>query len=376
MPDSFTSQSITRVKSAYMPQLDSLRAIAVFLVLTEHWIVEGHWFKVLPYGVIGVTIFFVLSGFLITGILLKSRIVDEEKNESRFYSIKQFYIRRFLRIFPIYYLTVFILYIINARFIRERILWYLSYTINIYYFETRNWIGTTGHFWTLCVEEQFYVIWPLIILFIPRKYLLKTIFAVVLLGPFFRAGMSAFFDPTEFGANFINKLAPSCMDALGLGALLAYLRINQNEMFSLKNLWPKIFLIANIVILIILLFFYKPILKVFPSNFVQLILRQFFIVFTISVISFFIVSKVSIGFTGFLKIIFENRLLIYLGKISYGLYLYHNFIPDMYTYFMPPIQSFYLRFSVYTSILIIIASISWFVIEKPINNLKKYFAYT
>lgn len=376
MSESLSTRSVSSLSnSGYMPQLDSLRAIAVFLVLLEHWIIEGHWFKVLPFGVIGVTLFFVLSGFLITQILLKSRDVAEEKNENRFHSVKQFYIRRFLRIFPIYYITLIILYIVNARFVRERILWYVFYALNIYYFETRNWVGPTGHFWTLCVEEQFYVIWPFVILFTPRKYLFKAIIAVILLGPFFRAGLSAFYDPTAFGTNFINKLTPSCMDSLGLGALLAYLRVNHNEMFTLKNFWSAAFLICNILSLVIVLFFYPLVSKLIPGIYVELIIRQFFVIFNISVISFYLISKVSIGFTGLLKIIFENNLLMYLGKISYGLYLFHNFIPDIYIYFMPPIQNFYLRFAVYNVLLVFIASASWLLIERPINNLKRYFAY-
>lgn len=376
MSESLSKRSVsTLTNTGYMPQLDSLRAIAVFLVLLEHWIIEGHWFKVLPFGVIGVTLFFVLSGFLITQILLKSRDIAEEKNESRFHSVKQFYIRRFLRIFPIYYITLIILYIVNARFIRERILWYVFYALNIYYFETRNWVGPTGHFWTLCVEEQFYVIWPFVILFTPRKYLLRVIIAVIFLGPFFRAGLSAFYDPTAFGTNFINKLTPSCMDSLGLGALLAYLRTNHNEMFTLKNFWSAAFLLCNIISLVIILFFYPLVSKLIPGIYVELIIRQFFVIFNISVISFYLISKVSIGFTGYLKILFENNLLMYLGKISYGLYLFHNFIPDIYIYFLPPIQNFYFRFAVYNALLVFIASASWLLIERPINNLKRYFAY-
>jgi len=118
---------------SYMPQLDSLRAFAVFFVLIEHWIINETHYTTIPFGMIGVTTFFVLSGFLITEILLRSRNIAEENNLGLLHSLKQFYIRRTLRIFPIYYITIFILFVFNIQSIREIFIWFFT-IIPIYIF--------------------------------------------------------------------------------------------------------------------------------------------------------------------------------------------------------------------------------------------------
>src|ERR1700733_11280286 len=97
----------------YIKQLDSLRAIAVILVIVSHWMSGDSIIGRFPTGSIGVDIFFVLSGFLISKILFDNRNKSEELNISKSATIKNFYIRRALRIFPIYYLTIFILLFIH-----------------------------------------------------------------------------------------------------------------------------------------------------------------------------------------------------------------------------------------------------------------------
>src|SRR5689334_1825326 len=87
----------------YKPQLDALRAFAVFAVLVHHYLPEG---RVISWGTLGVRLFFVLSGFLITRILLQCRDIKEATHQSTTHILRQFYIRRFLRIFPIYYFVV------------------------------------------------------------------------------------------------------------------------------------------------------------------------------------------------------------------------------------------------------------------------------
>lgn len=348
-----------------MPQLDTLRTFAVILVLFEHWLPEGHWFKILPFGTIGVTLFFVLSGFLITEILLRSRNIAEDNEQKKFHQLKQFYARRTLRIFPIYYITLFVSFILNIQNIRDKFLWFLFYASNIYFFKTQSWNGQLSHLWTLAVEEQFYILWPFVILFVPKKYLFKSIIAFTFIGPLFRGIMFFFSDGTETASYFIQILTPACIDCFGLGAILAYYRINAGNDFSLNSRPAFLFLAGNILSMAILL--------LFEENIISTALFKF----NISVIALFIISKTSIGFTGVMKIIFENKILMYLGKISYGLYLFHNFIPMIYlnsglVYFKNGLLNFIIQFIM----LVAIASISWFLIEKPINGLKKYFSYS
>lgn len=347
-----------------MPQLDSLRVFAVFFVLIEHWFYQFEWLKIIPFGMIGVTLFFVLSGFLITQILISSRFNIEAKGGTKIHALKQFYIRRTLRIFPIYYLTLFILYILNFQDIREKFLWFLFYASNIYFYKINDWAGNLSHLWTLAVEEQFYIIWPFIILFIPKKYLLKSIIGIIIFGPVFRTYLFIVSGGSDWSSTFIHILTPSCMDCFGLGALLAYYKVFGNWENILSPKRSMIFLIINIASVVILSFFDENVISVFLFR------------FNISVICMFIIYKAITGFRGVTGKILENPVIMFLGKISYGLYLYFNFIPMIFTSLgLPPLQNIYVNFILQSIILIIISTLSWYLIEKPINSLKKYFSY-
>lgn len=353
----------TSTVSGYMPQLDSLRTIAVFLVLLGHWLPHEPEYQILPYGMIGVTLFFVLSGFLITQILFKSRDLSESTGNSKFYYLKQFYARRTLRIFPIYYITIIILFIFNVQEIRQCFLWFLFYASNFYFYIIGSWQGSLSHLWTLAVEEQFYIFWPFIIFFVPRKYMFKTIIAIIIVGPVTRSILLMINMGTP-RVDFSNLLTPTCMDSFGLGATLAFFRCYKDNAIKFKTEGTNAFIIVYAAV-ITLLFIFKPNL-----------LNISFLRFNTALLSFFLISKASIGFTGIMKIILENKVLVYLGRISYGLYLFHPYITVMYKNLkFPVIDNLLLRFTVQTIALVIIASISWYLIEKPINNLKKYFKY-
>jgi len=350
--------------TGYFPQLDALRAIAVFFVMIEHWVPGTYWFKIFPYGMAGVTLFFVLSGFLITRILLRSRIKSESLNQSKFHSLKQFYIRRTLRIFPIYYITIFILLIFNTNNIRQIFTWFLTYTSNIYFYLIQNWAGSLSHLWTLAVEEQFYIIWPFIMLFVPKRFLFKTIVIIISTGPVFRTVIFLFSNGSPAASDFIHILTPSCMDSFGMGALLAYALIYNLKIIDFLKSKLSLISIGCIIVIIVLLFTEENILSV-------LLFR-----FCVSVISLFIISKALTGFKGTLRYVFDNKALIYFGKISYGLYLYHKFIPSLLSIFELPVpENMFLKFISYSLMLIAIASVSWYLIEKPVNGLKKHFSY-
>ncbi len=365
MPDKNTLENLNAgdVRN-YMPQLDSLRTFAVFFVLLEHWLHQASWTKVFPLGMTGVTLFFVLSGFLITQILLRSRTTAENKSVNKFHSLRQFYIRRTLRIFPVYYLTIFVLYFFNVESIRDKFLWFLFYASNIYFYEINNWAGSLSHLWTLAVEEQFYIIWPFIILFIPKKHLLKSIVAITILGPVFRTVLYMLSDRTEWTSMFIHILTPSCMDCFGLGALIAYWSISDEKSPLRKPAIVYAFLIANIVVILVLYLFSENAISVFLFR------------FCISAICMLIIFKASKGFKGIAGSILENPVLIFLGKISYGLYLYHNFIPLVYSSLgLPPIQNMYTNFVAQFVMLVMLCTLSWYLIENPINKLKRKFSY-
>ena len=136
--------------SGYMVQLDGLRAIAVSFVLLHHFYSPLHDYLGGALGTYGIKLFFVLSGFLITGILLDARSLIERHEISKGFAFRQFYIRRTLRIFPAYYLILFISLVAGNPDVRSDIWWYATYTTNILV-ASRGWFGeATAHLWRHC----------------------------------------------------------------------------------------------------------------------------------------------------------------------------------------------------------------------------------
>ena len=354
---------ISNISQKYYPQLDGLRAFAIFLVLLQHWLPETHvLLKWIPDpGAMGVTLFFVLSGYLIGSILLKEKYLLEENktNQTKSSILYKFYARRTLRIFPIYYLFIFLLLIINyPPFIKELLPWLLTYTPNIY-------IALYGfvklfpltHFWTLGVEEQFYLIMPLIFLSVPTKYLPHTILIFISTGIIFKAIFLALVPGHQFSTITIAQF-----DSFGIGILLGYCRIN-NISIPYENTL-LILSLATVILLNISDYPFKG--KKFLYNVIP----------SVQICSVIIINRACNGFTKFGKLLLENNIITYIGRISYGMYVYHNIFPQLNSYFYDtsklPAE---LLFILYLVELLIIASLSYYIIEKPLLSLKKYISY-
>jgi peptidoglycan/LPS O-acetylase OafA/YrhL len=183
-----------------------------------------------------VQLFFVLSGFLITGILLES------KERPHYY--RNFYMRRTLRIFPLYYASlVLVFFLILAehgpyRFYLRRLPWLVTYTPNLMIAYTNNWSfvfpPSLGHFWSLAVEEQFYLFWPAIVASTSRR-VLKWLCIFLIPGSLILRGLILVMYKNELAAEV---LLPCEMDALALGSLLAIVSSEPTR----KEKWLPIFL--------------------------------------------------------------------------------------------------------------------------------------
>ncbi|HTB32844.1 MAG TPA: acyltransferase, partial [Bacteroidia bacterium] len=204
-------------RSKHFNQLDGLRCIAVAIVLISHWL-RYKAVDLVPLGSMGVNLFFVLSGFLITRILLISK--EENGGKAIWPPIKHFYLRRTLRIFPIYYLTIIFLALINFPSTRENIAWLLTYTFNIKISllsaSVNNSVGFLFHLWSLSVEEQFYIFFPLLLFLIPKSKIKSFIYSVILFGVASRLILYVLAAPKDS----LYGLMPCCLDAFGIGALL------------------------------------------------------------------------------------------------------------------------------------------------------------
>lgn len=357
------------LKPQYFKQLDGLRFVAVLAIMAVHWLKISYIFN---YSVIAsnisVDLYFVLSGFLITRILLQHKIKIEARDTSRWQTIKNFYARRSLRIFPIYYLLIFICIILNIAPAREIYPWLLSYTTNFLRLQMTD-LGPFGHLWTLAIEEQFYLIFPFFILWLPQKFLKKFLLGGVILAIVSRI-ISVYVFETPI-AVYVFPLC--CADALCIGGLLAYMLIYEN---SLNGLFQKKYLLW--MSLLVFIFCAYRFINISQTD------AFAFILFRLS-ISVFCAWLIGIGinnqYTGFTKIFLEHGVIMYLGKICYGIYLYHFLAPYVanYIYKVFPVDDPFPRFIVlekalvYFVLTICMASLSWQWIEQPINNLKRKF---
>lgn len=158
----------------HLPSLDGLRGFSILIVIFGHLISGTHYFGYIN-GLVGVDIFFVISGFLITTLLLK------EKSKTGTISLKGFYTRRVLRIFPVAYLYLLVLVFLNAVFLLhitpESFFTALLYIKNFAGPNASDW--QTGHFWTLGLEEQFYLLFPVILVFNFRLFVRIVVFLIL-----------------------------------------------------------------------------------------------------------------------------------------------------------------------------------------------------
>lgn len=198
---------------ARYPQLDGLRAVAVLLVLWSH--AGPRWFAGLGEwgfgGLHGVWLFYVLSGFLITGILLRLR------EAPRWKALQAFYLRRALRIVPPFYalLGLFVLF----RFPVAHLWLHAAYLTN--WLQLAGGVPPSiGHFWTLAVEEQFYLVWPWLVLTLDRRHLPALFVGAIVVALAVRVA-------APFGAFASLQPTPANFDSFGLGALLAWHRAAQ-----------------------------------------------------------------------------------------------------------------------------------------------------
>ncbi|MFN7977685.1 MAG: acyltransferase family protein [Vicinamibacterales bacterium] len=159
----------------YAPQLDGLRAVAVAAVAYSHWLPS--WQFGVPFGA-GVHLFFVLSGFLITRILIGLR-----EAPSRPAAIGRFFARRALRLFPAFYTVLACAWIADVPLARATWTWHASYLSNVYIAGLAAWQGHFSHFWSLAVEEQFYLLWPWIVVWMPTRALAPALVITTLAGP-------------------------------------------------------------------------------------------------------------------------------------------------------------------------------------------------
>ena len=319
----------------------------------------------------GVRLFFVLSGLLITGILLRSRDAADHAHAKRLSHLLRFYARYCLRIFPLYYFVIAVGVALNMEAAREYIFWLLTYTLNIKMAHQGWYIANFAHFWTLAVEEQFYLAWPWIVFFLPRKWLVGAAIVMLSAGPLYRLYHVigwAYFNSEATGLRTYMSTF-TCLDSLGMGALLAVLTHDAHCPRKLCRRFAVTFLPIGVSTYI----GFAVIERVNGHGELGMVFSNV----SLSMIYLWLVYAAAVGFGGILGRFLQLKPLTYIGKISYGIYVYHPFVPGMMLLVFerlgwPYPTSPWIGFAMLAFVTLIVSSISWYLFESPINNLKRY----
>ncbi len=337
-----------------MYQLDTLRAFALGSVMLEHY--GGAWLNrhvPIGAGTLGVGCFFTLSGFLITGILLQSF----DAAERRSIAFSSFYLRRFLRLMPAFYAVILALVLLGIEPVASTWPWHAAYLTNI-------WVAL-GHpsnvFWSLAVEEQFYLLWPLAIVLTPRRWLPAVTVALMVLAFIFKVMVYR----SGFSLTEARGLLPNNFELLAVGCLLAMAcyregRSNCFEWYSGRV--ATIFTVVAWSCIAIavgswMLYGDGSILRYFTNN---LLCGVFFA---------WLVLNAAIGFSGWTGAIFNLKPLQYVGQISYGLYLVHNWMPKIVEKYAGDLPRLELGIIVIAATFAV-CILSWHFLEKPILGLR------
>jgi peptidoglycan/LPS O-acetylase OafA/YrhL len=359
--------------------LDGLRAIAFLLVFFFHigW---------LHFGWIGVQLFFVLSGFLITGILQDMKTTLAAKA----YFIK-FYGRRFLRIFPLYYFYLFAIWLIVSWMVadgykmkymamfRDQFPFALTYIYDFYmasdlFVSTSNFLT---HFWSLAVEEQFYIFWPLLVFLTPRIKTKQVFIFVVGLSILFRFAILFGLD-TPILASFrsnapqvIYALPFSHMEAFALGALLTVIELPKPRLqfYALLIGLPIVGILTDLLVT----GKWGSLSNLGFPLFMPTALKP---VWGYSAVNYFCAILIyGVARKEWFVRFLDSRPMIFLGKISYGLYIYHFSIIWFVTvpFGRPAMSLSPLTTFLAFTLTVIVASLSYYLIEKPLIDLKDRF---
>lgn len=346
--------------------LASLRAIAALVVVLGH--IElikktneiSNIYGKLPDGHLGVILFFVLSGFLITFLLV------QEKQKNNNISFKKFYLRRILRIWPLYYLIIFLSFVIfqDENYSLKSAILCLTVFPNIAHSLKIGW-ASSPQLWSIGVEEQFYLFWPLLISVLPSRkiimYLLLFFVGYTLLPHvigFINTRTINNVDLFNFNQSFFGSTKFNCMS---FGGVLGY-------MYATKHSFLKIL--------------YKPIIA-YPAVILPFLLWLFqinFGFFNDEVYSIlFGLLILNLATNDNLKISMDNSILKFLGDISYGIYMYHWIVILLIIKLLSSLEIHNLvgyNILLYTLVLIITILISWIsfnTFEKYFLNIKKRF---
>lgn len=362
-PIPITPATPASVSSARRGQIDALRAIAVAWVLIDHYSPAGHG----PVGWLSVSLFLMISGYLITQILLRGRDAAEASGKTRRRLIGHFYARRMLRIAPAYALAVLATFAVHAPEFEGTLAWHLTFQSSVLYALTNEWgpPWQLAHIWTLSVQEQFYLLWPLVMVTTPRRYLPLAVLAFGLLGPLYRGLIWTSGHGEEVVAF---TLLPASMTAICLGASAAML-----ERRGLEPSWfagPRPWWLLAALAVFVSLGVADP-----PGGGWRYLVLDFVWLVPLAAL----LMSASLGMQGPVGWLLEQGWLQYLGRISLGIYLYQFLGFELAAWLLQQGGLFYGKGPMLTVLSLLVtvtmAHLSWTLMERRMNGLKRHFPY-
>ncbi|MBK8673879.1 MAG: acyltransferase [Bacteroidetes bacterium] len=348
-------------KLKYIPAFDGIRGLFCLIIISHH--LPVHYSRVpFAFGWEILQLFFVMSGYLITSILLKDKNYPFKEFASRFY------MKRFYRIFPLYFFFIFLCIFVgyftsSSKFWQDLRMWedlqinwgYLvTYTFNLkewFNFKADQMYSISplfAHLWSLSLEEQFYIFYPLIVFFLSEKSLKITLVSIVILSPFIRLAGFLYmdanipetypqivgFEKNDLIAWILHRNTIFQLDALSLGGCLALFN------FDWIKKPVRLFWIIFVVFLVVVLGnAWLDVQNGASSSFRNALMehtllgRNYQCFYLYTLVNFLMAALILVTFKQDNPFkIFENKTLIKLGQISYGLYVYHFLVLAIYMY--------------------------------------------
>lgn len=371
----------TNHQEVHFQNLDILRFIAAFMIIIYHTFiifagnfgypgfmtnnttgelsVFGKYFEIFIKNMsTGVDVFFLISGFLITYILLKEREVYGKLN------IKNFLVRRGLRVWPLYFFLIalapLLSYWIDVP--KPHYLSNIFFYHNFYLIDTQAWMFPFAHFWSICIEEHFYIVWPFIIAFVPKKYLLNVFLLVLFSSVFYRAYLVLSGGEVWYNC-YLNTL--SRIDVITIGAIGAYFHIKKPIVLHIS---PVLRIISYISLIALFTFD----VYVEWGGFFNAVFKKYIYIglICIAVSNYLFNPDAKLSFK-------KKNVFHYFGRISYGIYMYGNIMLLIIVRKIAVpynLNNFYLFILIAFSLSIIIPAISYELFEKHFLKLKNRFA--
>jgi peptidoglycan/LPS O-acetylase OafA/YrhL len=311
-------------QNGQIPSLNGLRAVSVILVIIYHWyenlpthnLTTDIIFTFLGNGGLGVSTFFVISGYLITYLLRK----EWEKKQT--ISLKGFYWRRVIRIFPAFYAYLIVIASLKYSGLigisTKKLLTAATFSINygnLWGLDTSGaYYWFVGHFWSLSLEEQFYLLWPTTLLVFGLKKSKNIALAIVLISPFIRVG-NYFLSPSTRGQ--LGMMLHTHADILMAGCYVALAEGNARFESNLKRILNK----RNVTIAFLLIFVASPILFYLFRGSYGVTIGFSLEAVCISLIMIFVIRNYDSTRVG---LALNSKVLVYIGTLSYSLYLWQQ----------------------------------------------------